>query len=236
MSNGSPLAVGPHRLGHRPRSACAAQAAGPASGIPLGRTNGSITCVIAAHADEALAMLDDPSHSRAARSSEPFATAKISRISPQRPVAHAEAARRLVELELHRTSLPPIPGERLHRDVLDEPASKYFSPSPLFVTLNPRARTRSPHRVCRRRLRSSAVRHWRHPRPAGLWSLQGERNTWFCGAYFGSGFHEDGLQSGLAVAEALGGVRRPWNVANESRRIAISPLRNRQPDAAGVAA
>jgi len=30
------------------------------------------------------------------------------------------------------------------------------------------------------------------------------------------------LQSGLAVAEALGGVRRPWNVANESGRIHLS--------------
>jgi predicted NAD/FAD-binding protein len=49
--------------------------------------------------------------------------------------------------------------------------------------------------------------------------LQGRRNTWFCGAYFGSGFHEDGLQSGLAVAEAVSGVRRPWTVANESGRI-----------------
>jgi predicted NAD/FAD-binding protein len=56
-----------------------------------------------------------------------------------------------------------------------------------------------------------------------LWSLQGVRNTWFCGAYFGSGFHEDGLQSGLAVAEALGGVRRPWTVENESGRIFIDP-------------
>ena len=37
-----------------------------------------------------------------------------------------------------------------------------------------------------------------------LWSLQGRRNTWFCGAYFGAGFHEDGLQAGLAVAESLG--------------------------------
>jgi predicted NAD/FAD-binding protein len=52
-----------------------------------------------------------------------------------------------------------------------------------------------------------------------LWSLQGRRRTWFCGAYFGCGFHEDGLQAGLAVAEALGGARRPWNVVNESGRI-----------------
>jgi predicted NAD/FAD-binding protein len=55
-----------------------------------------------------------------------------------------------------------------------------------------------------------------------LWSLQGQRNTWFCGGYFGAGFHEDGLQAGLAVAEALGGSRRPWIVANESGRIFIS--------------
>jgi predicted NAD/FAD-binding protein len=52
-----------------------------------------------------------------------------------------------------------------------------------------------------------------------LWRLQGERRTWFCGAYFGAGFHEDGLQAGLAVAEALGGVRRPWTAQNESGRI-----------------
>ena len=37
----------------------------------------------------------------------------------------------------------------------------------------------------------------------------------------GAGFHEDGLQSGLAVAEMLGGVRRPWSVANESGRISL---------------
>ena len=57
-----------------------------------------------------------------------------------------------------------------------------------------------------------------------LWSLQGLRRTWFCGAYFGWGFHEDGLQAGLAVAEQLGGVRRPWRVADESGRIALPPV------------
>ena len=52
-----------------------------------------------------------------------------------------------------------------------------------------------------------------------LWSLQGAHRTWFCGSYFGYGFHEDGIQSGLAVAEALGGERRPWTVDGESARI-----------------
>jgi len=33
--------------------------------------------------------------------------------------------------------------------------------------------------------------------------LQGEQHTWFCGAWTGYGFHEDGLKSGLAVADAL---------------------------------
>lgn len=55
-----------------------------------------------------------------------------------------------------------------------------------------------------------------------LWRLQGRRNTWFCGSYFGYGFHEDALQSGLAVAENFG-VRRPWNVPNASGRISAEP-------------
>ncbi len=56
-----------------------------------------------------------------------------------------------------------------------------------------------------------------------LWNLQGGQRTWFCGSYFGSGFHEDALQAGLAAAEDAGGVRRPWNVANRSGRIARLP-------------
>ena len=34
--------------------------------------------------------------------------------------------------------------------------------------------------------------------------LSGVRNTAFCGAYHGFGFHEDGLVSGLRAAYALG--------------------------------
>lgn len=54
-----------------------------------------------------------------------------------------------------------------------------------------------------------------------LWSLQGENRTWFCGAHFGAGFHEDGLQSGLAVAEQLGGALRPWKIAQQNARIYV---------------
>ena len=95
---------------------------------------------------------------------------------------------------------------------------------PLFLTLNPHRDIR-PDTVLRRM-------RYQHPSFDGaamaaqkkLWSLQGVRRTWFCGAYFGAGFHEDGLQAGLAVAEEVGGVRRPWSVREESGRIHLAPL------------
>lgn len=91
--------------------------------------------------------------------------------------------------------------------------------TPYFVTLNP-PRPPAPGTLLH-------TEHYAHPRfdaaavaaQHHLWDLQGVRRTWFCGAWFGSGFHEDGLQAGLAVAEALGGLRRPWSVPAESGRI-----------------
>ncbi len=93
--------------------------------------------------------------------------------------------------------------------------------NPMFLTLNP-IRDPDPAKVYHQQTYS-------HPTydatavaaQEKLWSLQGVHNTWFCGAYFGAGFHEDGLQAGLAVAEQLGGDRRPWNVAAESDRIVL---------------
>lgn len=79
----------------------------------------------------------------------------------------------------------------------------------LYLTLNPPT---APHSVIHRE-------HYDHPvftsdglRAQGaLQMLQGGRNTWYCGAYFGAGFHEDGLKSGLDAAEQMGGVLRPWH-------------------------
>ena len=89
----------------------------------------------------------------------------------------------------------------------------------VFVTLNPAVEI-APDRIIRRA-------QYEHPMftqetlaaQRRLWSLQGEGGVWFCGAYFGAGFHEDGLQAGLAVAEAIADVRRPWRVQDESGRI-----------------
>jgi len=94
--------------------------------------------------------------------------------------------------------------------------------TPLFVTLNPVIEP-DPSKIIRTEI-------YEHPRfdaaamraQNELWSLQGEGGLWWCGAYFGSGFHEDGLQAGLAVAEQLGGVRRPWTVSGESDRIRLA--------------
>jgi len=90
-----------------------------------------------------------------------------------------------------------------------------------FVTLNP-AHEMDPAKCI-------ATLSYKHPMfnaaamasQPDLWSLQGRKRTWFCGSYFGYGFHEDGLQSGLAVAEQLGGVRRPWQLANPSDRLRL---------------
>ena len=35
-------------------------------------------------------------------------------------------------------------------------------------------------------------------------ALNGRRRTWFCGAYWGYGFHEDGVRSAVATCRALG--------------------------------
>jgi hypothetical protein len=40
--------------------------------------------------------------------------------------------------------------------------------------------------------------------------LQGQLQTYYCGAWMGYGFHEDGFRSGIEVAMAISGVPVPW--------------------------
>jgi len=80
---------------------------------------------------------------------------------------------------------------------------------PLFVSLNPPvapdlALTFGKYRCEHPQYNAAAFAAQKR-----LPEIQGRRHTWFCGAWTGYGFHEDGLRSGLAVAEALGAVA-PW--------------------------
>lgn len=87
------------------------------------------------------------------------------------------------------------------------------SPEPFVVTLN-RTSAIDPDKVLRRM-------SYCHPiyTPASVAAqqrkseIQGQRRTWFAGAYWGWGFHEDGMRSAVAVAEALG-VRWPGAIAS----------------------
>ena len=74
---------------------------------------------------------------------------------------------------------------------------------PLFVTLNPAEPPKADLTFARM--------HYDHPMfdaaalsaQQQMFSIQGNRNTWFCGAWLGYGFHEDGLSSGLDAAQML---------------------------------
>ena len=173
--------------------------------------------VIATHADAALGMLPD------ADAAERSVLGAF-RYSRNLAVLHTD-----IGLMPKRRSVWASWNYIGHRDAATPPGVSYWMnrlqglPScfDVFVTLNP---PRPPGA-------GTLLRSERYDHPvfdaaalAGqrdLWALQGRRRTWFCGAHFGAGFHEDGLQAGLAVAEALGRVRRPWRVANESGRICL---------------
>lgn len=175
--------------------------------------------VLATHADRSLALLDEPSSAeRMLLGALPY--------SRNLAVLHRDPAlmpaRRAVwsswnYLGTRGSGAAPTVTYWMNR--LQSHLPQGAAAEPLFLTLNPVVDPRPEHLI-----RTEVYDHPLFDAAAmaaqrRLWQLQGRRRTWFCGAYFGAGFHEDGLQAGLAVAEALGGVRRPWRVAQESGRI-----------------
>lgn len=158
--------------------------------------------VIAAHADEALAMLADPSEAERE-------LLGAWRYSHNRTLVHTD-----------RAVMPRSPrawaswNYRRSRDRGDgSPVAVSYHMNRLqglrtteqyFVTLNP-VEPIDDSRVV-------AEIDFTHPvydfpavrSQARLPGLQGQRRTWFCGAYHGNGFHEDAVRSGAAIGEAFG--------------------------------
>jgi hypothetical protein len=176
--------------------------------------------VIATHADQALGMLTEPTAGER-RCLAPFTYAR------NRAVLHRDETlmprRRRLWSSWNYLSVKNGTESGCTVTYWMNSLQPLGTPTNFFVTLNPQSEPAA----------GTIEREFQYEHPIftpetarmqrELWSLQGQRNTWFCGAYFGAGFHEDGLQAGLAVGEQLGGVKRPWRLADPSSRIHVGP-------------
>ncbi len=181
-----------------------------------GKTDAYDHVVMATHADEALALLDNP---------DPLEKGLLGawRYTTNGAVLHTDAALMPLRRRVWSSWNFIDGGEKaLCVTYWMNRLQSLDAAPPIFLTLNPVQEPRP----------DNVIREFTYTHPffdtaaletqSRLWSLQGNRRTWFCGSYFGHGFHEDALQSGLAVAEQLGGLRRPWTVADENGRIHVS--------------
>ncbi|MBY0271074.1 MAG: FAD-dependent oxidoreductase [Burkholderiales bacterium] len=90
---------------------------------------------------------------------------------------------------------------------------------PVIVTLNPGDEPRLETVIDRYSYAHPVFDQAGIAAQARLPQLQGRRNTWFCGAWAGYGFHEDGLKAGMAVAADLG-VTAPWLAQDRALKVA----------------
>jgi predicted NAD/FAD-binding protein len=172
--------------------------------------------VFATHADQALSLLAEPSEAE-------HRVLSAFRYSRNRAVLHSDAS--FMPRRRHLWSA----WNYLRADGDDEGLSLTYwmnklqplpTTQPLFVTLNPHREpdpeTHLYETEYEHPLFDAAALAAQHQ----LWQIQGVNNSWFAGAWMGYGFHEDGLQAGLEVAERIGPLSRPWQVGQQRARIA----------------
>ncbi|MBB2487546.1 FAD-dependent oxidoreductase [Mitsuaria sp. WAJ17] len=159
--------------------------------------------VLACHTDQALALLGDDA------SPEERALLGAIRYQPNEAVLHIDASvlprRRLAwaAWNYERAAEAGREGAQVCLHYLINRLQPLPWSQPVLVSLNPVRPI--DERLVHRRIR------YAHPvfdraamQAQGLLpQLQGQRHTWFCGAWSGYGFHEDGLRSGLEAADAV---------------------------------
>lgn len=87
---------------------------------------------------------------------------------------------------------------------------------PLFVSLNPLEEPDSSLVIGEYSYDHPSYDHAALSAQKDLGQIQGVDRLWYCGSYFGYGFHEDAFASGIAVASALG-ARAPWDASSPQR-------------------
>ena len=154
--------------------------------------------VIAAHADQAMAMLSDIDDTESSVLSElPYSENEVvlhtdTRLLPRKHLTWSSWNYRLRESNSQATLT-------YNMNILQG----INSPETFCVTLNDTDAI-DPMKIL-------GEYHYAHPQftikgiaAQERWSdINGPRNTWFCGAYWRNGFHEDGLFSGNRVADAI---------------------------------
>ncbi len=167
--------------------------------------------ILACHTDQALAMLERPTdEERAILSAIPY--------RPNRVILHRDASlmpkrKKVWASWNYLRSSSGSPEANVAVSYWMNRLQGIAPELPLFVTLNP-DREPDPALVF-------GEYSYDHPQfgsdamevQARLKLIQGHNHTSFAGAWTGYGFHEDGLSSGIAAAEPLGGVF-PWRTAS----------------------
>lgn len=159
--------------------------------------------VLACHGDTALGLLADPS-------AKETAVLGAIRYQDNDTVLHTDARvlpRRREAWAAWNAYVPAEPEAACTVSYCMNLLQSLDAPEPLIVSLN-RTTDIAPDKViARMNYRHPVYDHASVAAQARRHEISGVRNTWFAGAYWGFGFHEDGLRSGIEVAEALG---EPW--------------------------
>lgn len=156
--------------------------------------------VLACHADESLALLSDPSADEAS-------VLGAMRFQDNDTVLHTDARvlpRRRAAWAAWNAYVPAEPEAHCTVSYCMNLLQSIDSPDPFIVTLN-RSQDIDPARIlARMNYRHPVYDHASVAAQGRRADINGVRRTWFAGAYWGFGFHEDGLRSGVDVARALG--------------------------------
>lgn len=161
--------------------------------------------VVAAHADEALQLLADPSE--AERS-----VLGAFGYQENEAVLHTDSSllprKKKAWAAWNYHQLGVGPEARVAVSYWMNRLQSIDGPTQFLVTLN-RGDAVDPKKVLRRMTYHHPVYTHDAVQAQGRWhEVNGVQQTWFAGAYWGYGFHEDGVKSGLRVAAALGVT--PW--------------------------